>query len=752
MAHLQNHNLVRRRLKRLCSLQGSDPGIFLLAAHSFVEAYLRESLQDDSPESTFPDLLFNYHDGLTSNARGYIAELNVLGQFRRRHPTANHVRHAFAEVSAEETVAVVHDLLRFCILSGISAENEVQELQKSLELWKDNRSMSEALNELNRKGFELVQAMQREKELQQELAAFRERSREHDETSERIRVLQRELEKEKARAERQSEKADKLRAERRELQERRRRLEQEMAELQRAGEYVQHLSRMTAYTRTRLEYERSMVRMTREQERVLEQIKLDGDFLVKGGAGTGKTLVLLKALEKAVTGAEQELALEEEQGTIAFLTYTNTLVKYDKYLAAIMSGSHQAEELQTVDKFLGDRFASLGAGRIEFSAVSDLVKELGTGEIDFLSVEELAVELEEFLFGGLVTHEEYCESMIERSGRKYALGKVKRSAVWAYRELVVRTMQERGVYSKNYSRLMLIEAAADAATAPVNGAGVDQSGGIRWSGGDSGQKVDWIFLDEAQDLSSADLAALKLFARRGMILAGDSDQSIYRAGFALSRSGIDIRGRTRILRTNFRNTRQIHEAAEAFRALKPASGFDPDNQPEAFRDGPHPELFELPTPASIYEAVAARARFFIDELGYEPENIAVLTNDKSTSEKAVAVLSTHGLRAAPIRDYDFAFDQPGVVRVSTLHSSKGLDFPVVLLALAKQPFVGNAHAPEAREAIMRNLLYVAATRAMDHLNVFVRDSADSKATSTAGSLSVAEQDLIEVLRAGDDRA
>ena len=110
MTYLQNHDLGRRRLKRLCSLQGSDP------------------------------------------ASGYIAELSVLGQFRRRHPTANGVRHAFAEVPAEETVAVVHDLLRFCILSGIRAEEEIQELQKSLELWKDNRTISDALNELNRKG------------------------------------------------------------------------------------------------------------------------------------------------------------------------------------------------------------------------------------------------------------------------------------------------------------------------------------------------------------------------------------------------------------------------------------------------------------------------------------------------------------------------------------------------------------------------------------------------------------------------
>lgn len=102
----------------------------------------------------------------------------------------------------------------------------------------------------------------------------------------------------------------------------------------------------------------------------------------------------------------------------------------------------------------------------------------------------------------------------------------------------------------------------------------------------------------------------------------------------------------------------------------------------------------MPSAARIYEATAERARFFIDVIGYEPENIAVLTNDKGTADKAVAALSTQALNAVPIKDHDFAFDLPGVVRVSTLHSSKGLDFPVVLLALPKQPFVGNAHAPE----------------------------------------------------------
>ena len=57
---------------------------------------------------------------------------------------------------------------------------------------------------------------------------------------------------------------------------------------------------MTVYTRTRLDFERSLVRLTAEQSKVLAQIKLNRDFLVKGSAGTGKSLVLIKALEKAL--------------------------------------------------------------------------------------------------------------------------------------------------------------------------------------------------------------------------------------------------------------------------------------------------------------------------------------------------------------------------------------------------------------------------------------------------------------------
>jgi superfamily I DNA/RNA helicase len=72
---------------------------------------------------------------------------------------------------------------------------------------------------------------------------------------------------------------------------------------------------------------------------------------------------------------------------------------------------------------------------------------------------------------------------------------------------------------------------------------------------------------------------------------------------------------------------------------------------------------------------------------------------------------------------EFSFDSTGRIRVSTLHSSKGLDFPVVLLYL---PYLHRRKTcdEEHTERLLRNLVYVGITRAMDNVNVFTLDSPD----------------------------
>ena len=69
-----------------------------------------------------------------------------------------------------------------------------------------------------------------------------------------------------------------------------------------------------------------------------------------------------------------------------------------------------------------------------------------------------------------------------------------------------------------------------------------------------------------------------------------------------------------------------------------------------------------------------------------------------------------------------------MLRLSTLHSSKGMDFPVVLLYLPSLP-AGAEYDEKASESLARNLIYVAMTRAMDNLNVFVMEDAKERAVT-----------------------
>jgi superfamily I DNA/RNA helicase len=66
------------------------------------------------------------------------------------------------------------------------------------------------------------------------------------------------------------------------------------------------------------------------------------------------------------------------------------------------------------------------------------------------------------------------------------------------------------------------------------------------------------------------------------------------------------------------------------------------------------------------------------------------------------------------------------VRVSTLQSSKGLDFPVALLYLPSLP-ISAEYDEAAADGLACNLIYVAMTRAKDNLNVFVIEDTKERA-------------------------
>jgi superfamily I DNA/RNA helicase len=225
-------------------------------------------------------------------------------------------------------------------------------------------------------------------------------------------------------------------------------------------------------------------------------------------------------------------------------------------------------------------------------------------------------------------------------------------------------------------------------------------------------------------------------SQRGLALAGDDGQSIYGVSSPYRRAGVDIAGRTRVLHASFRNTIAIQEVAEAYRALMRS---EEGARTVAFREGPAPELYTAATRGELALLLLRKAALFIEELGYDPENLTVLAPTRTDLATIADMLGHAGFRHANIRDEEFSFKQEGTIRLSTLHSSKGLDFPVVLLYLPMLPPRPD-YDEEAASELARNLIYVAMTRAMDNLNVFTLEGAHE------GQREEPLQDLIRVLR------
>jgi superfamily I DNA/RNA helicase len=319
-----------------------------------------------------------------------------------------------------------------------------------------------------------------------------------------------------------------------------------------------------------------------------------------------------------------------------------------------------------------------------------------------------------------VSRREYVEEMVPRRGMRQPLTAPQRAAVWDIRDAMAEAMDHDGILSKNYARLVLIshlEAHPDEQAL---------------------HDIDVALVDESQDLSAADLRALRLMTQRGLLMAGDTGQSIYGVSSPYRRAGLDVTGRTRILRTSFRNTLPIQEAADAYRRL---SGLEDDEGAgaSAFREGPLPELYTAGSREELGRLLLRKAALFMERLGYDPENIAVLAPTKTDLAFLGDLLGHAGYRYANIRDDDFSFKQEKTVRLSTLHSSKGLDFAVVLLYMPALPPRADFD-DAAGAALVRNLIYVSMTRAMDNLNVFTLEGAHD------GQQEEPLQDLVRVLR------
>jgi hypothetical protein len=677
------------RLHRAAAEGDGDPARLVRELHAITEDLVRQGLPDADPGGDFADLLNRFARSRLLDPEG----MRLIKLLIQEHDSR---LAAGAAVDQEEALAARYNFLRFLDLCGVESEAR-EELERPLAGWQRRRPPDRgAAAEQQRMQFEILDS-------ETGRGSLLARSAEWAQDKKRLAELQGETLRLRADCARETQRGEAGRQRASELQHEIDEAVRQTNELSRRlltyrdlDLYVQNVSRFSLYTRTRMDYERSVMRLTAEQDEAAEAVRPGKDFLVRGGAGTGKTIVLLHAFAAAVRDRHGELALDTGFPFV-FLTYTRTLVKYDRYIAEILREPVAGSVILTADSFFQDRLGRLGKEqRIDYGVIGRLAEKHNT--TDFFSPAELAAEIEAFIFANMVTRREYVDERIPRRGMRQPLTVGQREAVWRAREKMIQAMEHDGILSRNYSRCALVDR-------------------LRARPGDASLRdMDAVFVDESQDLTAADLCALKLMSRRGLVMAGDTGQTIYGVSSPYRRAGVDIQGRTRVLHTSFRNTLPIQEVADAYRAI---SGLEEEegDKAVAFRDGPAPELYTAGSPAELLSLLLRKTALFIDALGYDPENIAILAPSKTDLATIGDSLGHAGYRWANIRDEEFSFKDAGTIRLSTLHSSKGLDFAVVLLYLPAIPQRGDFDE-RAGKGIVRNLIYVAMTRAMDNLNVF----------------------------------
>ncbi len=716
---------VDRKLERLASLQCTDPGFFVLATHSFVEGCIRERFGKEQDDLTFAFLMNEFLGHVKEKRGGFVNGLASMNAMITAHNDTNRVRHRFEELDRLAAEVATGHLERFCHLAGIGSPERLDVIKRYLALWDERKAMG-ALIEENR-AYKAIRGQDAEEKrrLMERVDEMRDFQKRVELMEASLKAKDRLIEEIERQKDRKAAKAEAERQERAAIQEELRKTRIQLAGFEREREYVAIARKLTVFTRTRADYERTVIRLTAEQAKVVDQIKLDADFLVKGAAGTGKTLVLLKAIEKAKGGGtEAKLDLDEIKGSVALLTYGKTLVKYDKYIASILSPGQGADRIMTADAFLIDRLkailpdAGVDYNPIDYKLIDTLAER---HKPDGFAAAELRDEAERIVWGNDLRYEDYVQGGFERRGMKKPLAAEERAKVWTACEAMAAEMDAMSLFSRGYSVVKLLRAAK---AAPDD---------------ERIRVVDYVFIDEAQDLAAADIKALKACARRAVILAGDSDQSIYQPGFSFKQAGLDVGGRSRVLRTNFRNTFQVHALAEAYRARK--TGLDSESQPVATRDGALPEHFSAKDRQSLVDLLVSRVRFFREYLDYDPANICVLAPENGEVKLVIERLASVGISAENPKDDAFSFERESTVRVTTFHSAKGLDFPVVFLLLNRKPYTGSGYEHEVADGMTRNLIYVGMTRAMEHLDVFTLEEPGSGAIADLVACMAAQEGM-----------
>lgn len=422
-----------------------------------------------------------------------------------------------------------------------------------------------------------------------------------------------------------------------------------------------------------------------------------GPARVTGSAGTGKTIV---ALHRAV-----RLARADPTARVLLTTYNARLADGLRAKLRLLAAPQNLRVADLRSAALAEHERLLGP--VEIATMPTVIAALataaeGTGFDPAFLRDEWRLIIDARDVRDAATYRD-----LPRHGRRTRLTGDRRDALWTVFASARAALAARGL--KTYAEALHDTAAAVAAEARP--------------------PFDHVLVDEAQDLTLAELRVLKVAVSRdinGLFFAGDIGQRIFRPAFAWSAEGVEIRGRSRSLKVNYRTSRQIRRRADLLLPprLVEIEGAEEDRTGvQSVFDGPAPTIRAFPTEDAETAFVADWLAQAVAD-GIRPEEIAVLVRSVAEFPRAERAIADAGLDAITL--VARAAPATGKAVLATMHTAKGLEFRAVaavacdsdvlpaarrLTEAADETALGEVYATE------RHLLYVAATRARDRLLV-----------------------------------
>ncbi len=428
-----------------------------------------------------------------------------------------------------------------------------------------------------------------------------------------------------------------------------------------------------------------------------------GPARVMGSAGTGKTVV---AIHRAA-----HLAASRPDAKVLLTTFSLTLARHlrDKLGRLVGPEPKNPVAVRAIDE-VGLELYEQRFGKPQIPTASMLRTLLAAAQ-KAAGAERFSPRFLEAEWLDIVDAWQLADwdayRTVPRLGRKTRLGEKQRAEAWGVFEHLRADLAERG--------FVTIPQVFAAVTEEV------AAGRLR--------PADHVVIDEAQDITVPHLRFLAAVAGEtedGLFFAGDLGQRIFQTPFSWTALGVSVRGRSQVLRINYRTSHQIRRYADR---LLPPEMADVDGNTQsrtgtvsAF-NGPDPVVIECESTKAETERIAEWITARRDE-GIEPHELAIFVRSDEQVTRA-----SHAAQHADVESVRLdASTQPreGAVSIATMHLAKGLEFRGVAViacddeVIPLQSRIESVTDPSDLEEVYnteRHLLYVACTRARDHLLV-----------------------------------